>query len=175
MQLHGDIVLYSKEDKDYKYIKQADYRTNLLPTTKYVPIAVVVVPSTHTSDGTCRCISLKPMNYNTPTVGGEYVNMTWGPLSDISGITNNNSYPTASSYYSTTATTSNIGTGTVGGGYLYGSFTKYMRYNTEFNDGTNPSIWYNNIASTKAPLPYKGDGKTKNSAYFTRLYVRYEW
>ena len=57
----------------------------------YTPIGVVVVPASHTDDGTARVISLASMDYNNPDNGKTegHVNIAWGGYgSDISTLPN---------------------------------------------------------------------------------------
>ena len=65
---------------------------------------VVVVPASHTTDDTVRIISLVPMNYNTPDVGGsEEQGIYWGGNGvDLTGLTNYDLVPTTSNNDSTT-------------------------------------------------------------------------
>ena len=61
-------------------------------TIQGTPIGVCIIPTSHDvyGDGTCAVMSIKPMNYNTPTVGGSSENqsMRWGGYDvDISGCT----------------------------------------------------------------------------------------
>lgn len=58
---------------------------------KYTPIGVVVVPTSHTDDGTARVISLASMDYNNPDNGNTdgHVDIAWGGYgSDISTLPN---------------------------------------------------------------------------------------
>ena len=64
-----------------KYIVDGNsYSVDLFPTEQYTPIGVVVVPSSHTDDGTARIISLASMDYNNPDNGNTDGNISiyWG-------------------------------------------------------------------------------------------------
>ena len=75
----GDIVI-ANEDGVKRIIKQSEYTTNsALYTEKgYQPIAVVVVPASHTNDGTARCMSLKWMTTQSKTGSDNYWGIYWG-------------------------------------------------------------------------------------------------
>ena len=62
----GDIVI-ANEDGVKKIIKQSEYTTNsaLYTENGYQPIAVVVVPASHTPDGTARCMALEFVRNNS--------------------------------------------------------------------------------------------------------------
>ena len=52
-------------------------------------VGIVVVPTSHTQDGTVRIVSIDFMDYNNPTTGSNSpVGMKWGPNTDVTGITN---------------------------------------------------------------------------------------
>lgn len=67
-------------------------------TTTFTPIAVLVIPKSHTRDGKCRGMSLRYMDFATPEDGGNNntKTMMWGvtgtnlPLTDFSSATTGN-------------------------------------------------------------------------------------
>ena len=75
-----------------KYIVDGNsYSVDLFPTNQYTPIGIVVVPASHTDDGTARVMSLASMDYNNPEVGSTdgHVGIAWGGYgSDISTLPN---------------------------------------------------------------------------------------
>lgn len=75
----GDIVI-ANENGIKKIIKQSEYATNSALYTEegYQPIAVVVVPATHTDDGTARCMSLKWMTIESKTGSDNCFGIRWG-------------------------------------------------------------------------------------------------
>ena len=77
----GDIVI-ANEDGVKKIIKQSEYTTNSALYTEegYQPIAVVVVPASHTDDGTARCMSLKWMATAFKTGSDNCWVMRWGAV-----------------------------------------------------------------------------------------------
>ena len=80
-----------------KYIVDRNsYSVDLFPSEQYTPIGVVVVPASHTDDGTARVMSLAAMNCNTPDVGSKDVHayIYWGGYgSDIPTLNNKTVYP----------------------------------------------------------------------------------
>ena len=75
-----------------KYIVDGTtYSTDIFPAEQYTPIGVVVVPASHTDDGTARVMSLASMDYNNPDNGKTdgHVGIAWGGYgSDISTLPN---------------------------------------------------------------------------------------
>lgn len=171
----GDVVCYDTLSQKVVLISMNDYLNGENLVEYYEPIGVVVVPNSHTSDNTIRCISLKPMNCDTPFDGGEFQCMTWGVKENMSTLTNYNTYPYASSPYSTTASTKSIGTYTAGGDNLYCSFEHAFRYTTEYNENNKTTLYYTTqytgTEKVHAPIPYLSDGISKNEAYHTGCLV----
>lgn len=166
--MRGDVVLYSKLDDKLHFIKKEEYSSDLFLSKWYHPVAVVVVPSSHVSDGTTRCISIKAMNCSTPTKGSDsWQHMKLAPSGNTS-LTNFNKFPVGNNPWSTTAATNTESGITVNGGAnIYPSFTKYLRYNTAYKNASNPTLYYNKESKTseKPSFCYKKDGKTLNSQY----------
>lgn len=87
----GDICLYDSTNNKKVIAKANKWNTTDYPAERYTPIGVVVVPPSHTDDGTTRIISLASMDYNNPEVGSTdgHVGMAWGGYgSDISTLPN---------------------------------------------------------------------------------------
>ena len=87
----GDICLVNNNTLEKLIIPANDYTLESYPADSYTPIGVVVVPNTHTDDGTARIISLAVMDRNNPDNGNTdgYVNIAWGGYgSDISTLPN---------------------------------------------------------------------------------------
>ena len=80
-----------------KYIVDgATYSTDIYPAEQYTPIGVVVVPASHTDDGTARVISLAAMDYNNPNNGNTsgHANIYWGGYGyDIPNLNYKTMYP----------------------------------------------------------------------------------
>lgn len=76
----GDICLVNNNTLEKLIIPADSYTLESYPADSYTPIGVVVVPNTHTDDGTSRIISLASMDYNNPDSGNteEHVDMAWG-------------------------------------------------------------------------------------------------
>ena len=74
-----DVCFYDKEQD--KLIIVSEWSAETHPASRYTPIGVVVIPSSHDVYGTGEAgvISLKEMNYSTPDTGSiSYQNMYWG-------------------------------------------------------------------------------------------------
>ena len=84
----GTIVLANNEEPSKKIFVPKDIWTKDAYNDKFTPIGVVVVPFTHTPDGTVRIMSLKNMSILTPANGSTSQNgntadtsMHWGGVS----------------------------------------------------------------------------------------------
>lgn len=88
----GDVCFYDKEQD--KLIIVSEWSAETHPASRYTPIGIVVIPSSHDVYGTGEAgvMSLKEMNYNTPNEGSiSYLVMYWGEYrTDISELTNYN-------------------------------------------------------------------------------------
>ena len=88
--LAADICIVDNGGNKY-IVDGTTYSTDLFPLEQYTPIGVVVVPASHTDDGTARVMSLVSMDYNNPDNGNTegHVNIYWGGYgSDISTLPN---------------------------------------------------------------------------------------
>ena len=76
----GDICLVNNDTLDKLIVSYNEYDLTNYPSEEYTPIGVVVVPESHTEDGTVRIISLADMDYNNPDNGNTDGNvyMHWG-------------------------------------------------------------------------------------------------
>ena len=87
----ADICLVENNTLEKYIVDGTTYSTDIFPLEQYTPIGVVVVPASHTDDGTVRVISLASMDYNNPEVGSTdgHVGIAWGGYgSDISTLPN---------------------------------------------------------------------------------------
>ena len=73
----GDVCVWDGNTK--RFLRLTD-NTTADDLEEYTPIGVVVVPASHTDDGTARIISLASMDYNNPDNGNtnRNVSMCWG-------------------------------------------------------------------------------------------------
>ena len=86
----GTIIAYhehSTGEKEIKYIVPEAFNKN---DTYWKADAVVVVPYSHTGDGTVRAMGLKYASVTTPSTGGAASGIAWGASAsvDIAGINN---------------------------------------------------------------------------------------
>ena len=90
----GDIVLWDGEKKVV-----ADLNGFSLPTSRYTPIGVVVIPASHMDDGKARMMSTRWMSCESPENGSnEPETMVWGTETDLSGLTNYDQVPVIAKY-----------------------------------------------------------------------------
>ena len=95
----GDICIVDNNTLD-KYFIEPD-TIELINPNCYTPIGVVVVPASHTDDGTVRLMSLASMDYNNPDNGNTigHIEIAWGGYnSDVPDL----SYKTAMPYITNT-------------------------------------------------------------------------
>lgn len=107
----GDIVV-ANEDGDKLFYSQEFYskHKNKIASLGYEPIAVVVVPASHTDDGTARCASLKMMDTSDPENGSytkTYINFgqTDVPNEEVEGCPSVNLNNVYTMIYGTTTKT----------------------------------------------------------------------
>lgn len=84
----GDVCAYDGSNKRFFRFVDSGATDDI---KNYTPIGVVVVPASHTDDGTARVISLASMDYNNPDNGNTdgHVNIAWGEYgSNISTLPN---------------------------------------------------------------------------------------
>ena len=78
----GDIIAFNNADNTMAFIKPEAYTMEI--ATKYTPVAVVVIPQTHTSDNKVVGVSLKAMSTTSPVNGSVDTNgIVWGRGIDV--------------------------------------------------------------------------------------------
>ena len=154
----GTIIAYhehSTGEKEIKYIVPEAFNKN---DTYWKADAVVVVPYSHTGDGTVRAMGLKYASVTTPSTGGAASGIAWGASAsvDIAGI-NNYTGGIKFADYNDQTSSSTYGTGT----------SLYLPSDAFDGDKVNPydtETIYHSTSDTYAPSPYNEDG-SKNDAY----------
>ena len=130
------------------------------------PIGVVVVPTSHTDDGTARIISLAAMDYNNPDNGNteDHIDMAWGGYgSDISTLDNKTTIP-----YITNTRHAGIGSTQQLVGWWNGSGS-LPEMSSDYYDNSYPNPFdegtcFGEDNSVLAPSPYLTGG-AKNNIY----------
>ena len=149
-----DICVYDGSNKRFFRFTDSGATDNI---TNYTPIGVVVIPTSHNvyGDGSCGVMSLKPMNYDTPSTGGtseQY--MIWGVYgTDISTLPNLNQVPTGN-------TSNGIPTGSTSSAYLPSDKLSDIQciHDTD-------AYYQENQQSSYIPSPYFTDG-SRNPGYY---------
>ena len=165
----ADICLVDNNTLEKYIVDGNSYSVDLFPLEQYTPIGVVVVPASHTDDGTARVMSLASMDYNNPEVGSTdgNVGMTWGGNGyDISTLKNCQYSPkiildTGGTFEETQRIIEWTGS------YYYLSSDYY--FGTSYEGATNPydtaTCWGNGGSyDWGCPSPYLNDG-SKNPLY----------
>ena len=151
----GTIIAYhehSPGEYEVKYIVPEAFDKN---DTYWKADAIVVVPYSHTGDGTVRAMGLNYASYTTPSTGGNGDTIIWGTYSDIEELQNYSGCIKFSNYKDQTLSTH----GTIPNVNLPSdsfSGNKVNPYDTE--------TVYTEMTSNYAPSPYNEDG-SKNDAY----------
>lgn len=149
----GTIIAYHEHtsgEKEIKYIApEAFDKTD----PYWVADAVVVVPYSHTGDGTVRAMGLNYANVNTPATGGAASGIMWGANVDIAGISN---YTAGMKFTNYDDQTSSYGPNN----------STYLPSDAFSGEKVNPYDTETIYTATAnyAPSPYNEDG-SKNNAY----------
>ena len=127
------------------------------PSSRYVPIGVVVVPGHHDvyGDGSCGVMSLKEMNCESPDSGyTSYQYMCWGGYGDDISLPNLDQVSTGS-------TSDGIPTGS----YSFGYLPSDRFYGTQCAHDTDANYYDENFDQNFIPSPYLTDG-SRNPGYY---------
>ena len=151
----GTIIAYhehSNGEKEIKYIVPEAFDKN---DPYWKADAIVVVPYSHTGDGTVRAMGLKYASVTSPATGGAASKIIWGANVDIAGINNYTGGIKFTNYNDQTSSTYGIGNSIDLPSDAF-SGNKVNPYDTD-------TIYYS-TSSNYAPSPYNEDG-SKNDAY----------
>ena len=141
----GNIVYYN--GSKLKFCKPTDWSSSL-----GTAVAVVVVPNTHTPDGTVRCMAVTGVNPDGSHATDEDIYIAWGPTGDT-GLPNLNQVPNYNN--------------TVGGTINSEDYSYLSSNNTESGEFEGPvdcldsNLRYSNDARDDGfylPNPYLSDG-----------------
>lgn len=153
----GTIIAYhlhSTGEYEVKYIVPEAFNKN---DTYWKADAIVVVPYSHTGDGTVRAMGLKYASVTTPATGGAASNIMWGANVNIAGINNYSGGIKFANYNDQTSSFGRNNTVYLPSDSFSGDKDKVNPYDSE--TGYNEKV-----SSDFAPSPYNKDG-SKNDAY----------
>ena len=97
---YADICFYDKENDNKIIVGSEVFSADEYPLSRFTPIGIVAVPSSHTSEGRPRIVSLAEMNCDTPDSGSvtEYQNIRWGGRGyTVTDLPTKNQFPYLSS------------------------------------------------------------------------------
>ena len=159
-----DLCFYDRTTDSLIIVAGDAWNSSTYPSSRYVPIGVVVVPGSHNvyGDGSCGVMSLKPMNCSTPSTGGtseQY--MYWGVYgTDISALPNLDQVPIVGSG-------SNVGnaSSTVTGEEYYAYLPSDKFSAVQCPHDTDAYYYSSSSSYDQAPSPYLTDG-SRNPAYY---------
>ena len=156
----GTIIAYhehSTGEKEIKYIVPEAFDKNDL---YWKADAIVVVPYSHTGDGTVRAMGLNYASLTTPSTGGDGDSITWGAYMYNEELQNYSGCIKFSNYNDQTFSSYGIN---ANANLPSDSFT-----NSVSGDKVNPydreTGYKETVSSNFAPSPYNEDG-SKNDAY----------
>lgn len=155
----GDIIAYhehSTGEREIAYIKPEAFDSN---DTYWIADAVVVVPYSHTGDGTVRAMGLKYANITTPLTGGAANNIIWGAFVEIGGIEQNSAAINFSDYTQQETSSTYAASQPV-------SLPSDSFVGEKVNPYDTYTTYLSNSSSNYAPSPYNSLGG-KNNAYFS--------
>ena len=137
----ADICIVDNETLDKLIVDGEEYNLETFPLEQYTPIGMVVVPASHTDNGTARIISLVSMDYNNPDNGNvyEHIGICWGGYGyDVNHLNNLTGTPFISDdYYSGIGSTQIIkGFETKGGFVPIFSSDYFEMLENPFDEGT---------------------------------------
>ena len=159
-----DLCFYDRTTDSLIIVAGDAWNSSTYPSSRYVPIGVVVVPGSHNvyGDGSCGVMSLKPMNCSTSSTGGtseQY--MYWGVYgTDISALPNLDQVPIVGSG-------SNVGnaSSTVTGEEYYAYLPSDKFSAVQCPHDTDAYYYSSSSSYDQAPSPYLTDG-SRNPAYY---------
>ena len=161
---YADICLVNNDTLDKIIVDGEEYNLDIYPLKQYTPIGVVVVPASHTEDGTARVMSLASMDYNNPEVGSTdgHVGIAWGGYrSDISTLPNLTQAPYITNDFTSISGEQEL-LGFTGLSTPYFSSDQYTDYPNPYDKGT---YFYGGTTSSGKkgyPSPYlTGGGKNE--------------
>lgn len=152
----GTIIAYhehSTGEKEIKYIVPEAFDKNDL---YWKADAIVVVPYSHTGDGTVRAMGLNYASLTTPSTGGDGDSIMWGAYMDNEELQNYSGCIKFSNYNDQTFSSYGINANANLPSDSFSS-NKVNPYDTE-------TIYAESVSSNYAPSPYNEDG-SKNDAY----------
>ena len=149
-----DLCFYDRTTDSLIIVAGDAWDSSTYPSSRYVPIGVVVVPGIHNvyGDGSCGVMSLKLMNCDTPSTGGtSQQSMYWGVYgTNISGLRDLDQVPTGN-------TSNGIPTGSASDGYLPSDKVSGTQCAHDTDAYYYPSPYI--------PSPYLTDG-SRNPGYY---------
>ena len=167
--LAGDVCCYSVSDSRFYFISYSVYSADDYPLDGFVPVGVVVVPPSHTSDSTARVMSLRYMSCSTPVEGSSSLEvMYWGTRGVDTSLVNQTQYPQVSSSYAGTVTAKSTSTSNgAGGDNLFGHQGSSYGGMAISGGGGSPLYYYFESYSShiRGPQPYMEDGVSLNPVY----------
>ena len=165
--LAADICIVDNNTLEKYIVDGETYSTDLYPAEQYTPIGVVVVPASHTDDGTARIISLAGMSYYSPDNGNtnshSYIYWGGGNYSNIENLNDK----TATPYITNTGYSGLTDTQTLveWAQYLFDSPTISSDYfNNSYPNPFDEGTCFGENKNKLSPSPYLTGG-AKNPIY----------
>ena len=162
----GDICLVNNSTLDKLIVDGEEYSLDIYPSEQYTPIGVVVVPASHTEDGTARVMSLASMDYNNPDNGNTegHVYIAWGGYgSDVPDLPYLTQAPYITNDFTSISGEQEL-LGFTGLSTPYFSSDQYTDYPNPYDEGTYFYTGTTSSGKKGYPSPYLTGG-AKNEIY----------
>ena len=159
----GDYVLYDKVNQELVCISSSADLSNY-PSESYTPIGIVVIPASHNvyGDDSCGIISLRPMDYWTPSIGGNSEQgMYWGVYdTNISALPDLDRVP----FIGTGSNVGDVNSTVIG--YQSSGCIPSDKFSAVQCPHDTDAYYYTSVdIIEQAPSPYLTDG-SRNPAYY---------
>ena len=157
----GDICIVDNNNLE-KYFITSD-SIECISAEDFTPIGVVVVPASHTDDGTARIVSLAAMDYNNPDNGNTQgnIDISWGGYnSDVPNIL----FLTQAPYIATSPTALTSSEQSIVGWQFLQNSQICSDYYTNYQNPYDTNSYYQLTSNSCYPSPYLQDG-SRNEIY----------
>ena len=155
---YADICFYDKENDNKIIVSSEDFSADEFPLSRFTPIGIVAVPSSHTDDSRPRIVSLADMNCDTPDSGSvtSHESMSWGGYNyTVTDLPIKNQIPYLSNL-------------SEDGSVIYSTNDSYLpsdAFSARYDNPLNSLEGFYSNYSNSMCSPYKEDG-SKEERYF---------
>lgn len=157
----GDIIAFNNSDNKIVFIKAEAFNAEM--HRKYTPVAIVVIPQSHTVDNKIVGVSLKAMSTASPTNGSATeTGIIWGRREEGTDDPNTHDYIVCINLEDNNNPSATIANAPMS----YLPSDKFYGEDGAFDNVVDVYSKWNGLAGTYTPSPYLLDG-TQSSRYTT--------